>query len=1446
MTSLDLGVLVGRATLDTTVFDRAYNAVIRKFSMLADKAAQSAAGVAKLDESLDTVGASADKAAAGLARAEKASTTTANAEAKAAVVAQRHAAAMAEVSGALAKVADASPRVQQATLRLAAAQERLDALQESGVATTRQLASAQAGLIGAQRSLTAAQEEGAAAGGKFRAGLASTLKMAGSLGLIVGAFEAVKTAIDITKEANEFARSMVQVQTNADVSAAEVTKASGALLAMAGPVAAAPTDLAVAWYHAKSVGLDYAHSIDTTRIAAEGARVGHADLEETMNALTSTVASGIPGVDNMSSAMGKLIAIVGSGDMKLSDLNQFLGSGILAIVKGYGLDLTDVGAAAATFGDNNIRGAEAATMLRMAVQAMAVPAKAGRDELTKLGLSATTLRDDMQTGGLNKALLDLKAHLDASGVSATEVGGVLTEVFGKRAGPGLSVLLGQMDRVQSKFAILNDSGASFNQKWKATTQTASFALASLWAQFQAGGIVLTQKLGPSIASTATWLGTNIPKAIHTLSDVLGPTVHLIGVGLVSAWHLATATLSAAGTVLGDTARLLDENKAAATGVAVAVGTMWLAFKGVALARVALVALSSGFTTMRLKAMYAVQAIMGMSAGTAALSGLAVGIGIVAYQWEKNKAAEAASAAAIKSDIDEITRTLNQETGAVTELTRAWVQQSLQQGGVLDIADKIGVSYRTVTNAALGNAAAQRAVTKAAQDNAFTSKLSGHEMLVLGAATHTTAGEVGSAQHRITQLTKAKKEDAAASGQSTTATDQNTKMLQWNIDAHGRLVQTSVKAGSAVDNTTAAITRQTIASGLLKNALDALNGVNETVEQTQDALSISIGNLANKSSLFTKKNGDVVTSLNQGTVAGATNRQMLAGLIDNAKAAAQAVADHARQQGHSLPTALNIGNAALKRNEDAIRAAAKAAGLNVPETNAMIASLGKLAKVNAKPKVDLDTSPAKTKATSIQAQIDAIRQRKGIFAYIDDTDALYRIGQLQTKLDNLHDKTVNITVRQGSTATTVKANAAGTQAAYGRSTIPPNTRFTVGEDGWEGGETDSQGRASIFPKQVARAMGYAEPKSYANGTKLTDAQQAAIATANTKASSALTSVSLDKSSFSWARFATQIVTAATAVAAAVKAGASAAQVASMDARLSRDEAKGAAIEHRLGMNIRSGAAKLGSSADNLNNVASRSDIAGQLKDEEGLLRQAGLPKSFIKSLDSNNKSILNAVGSRNQAAAQLAKANTRLKAAEATLKADRASFAEASTGSFDITSAGQDADGKVTKGSLAAAERQDLTRVRMWVAGIKKLAGLHIFPGTYLRTLAGKGPDALATVQALLSMNATELKSFAADQGSIASLAASGASTVATRLDGGAVATAQAQVTLWNGREKTRQQHLDKTLGHFADRVAHELQNLHLTGKLGLTAGQLALIVETGEAQNKKIIRRGGDSGSHTP
>ena len=304
-----------------------------------------------------------------------------------------------------------------------------------------------------------------------------------------------------TDKAMKFNAQMVTLNTQAGVSKKQLGALSEGVLELAGQVGQSPTSLAESLYHVESnmqsLGIKAPQALNMVKVAAEGASVGHANLVDVTNALTAAVASGIPGVKNYSQAMGVLNATVGAGDMTMQDLADAMGTGAVAAVKGYGLNIKDVGAALAVFGDNNIRGAKAGTDLRMSVQALAVPVSTAKAELSKLGLTTTTLATDMQSGGLLKALDDLQSRFKATGITAKNEGEVITELFGKKAGVGLSILMEQMGRLQSKYPDLTRGANDFGQAWATTQQTAQQKLKQLESGAQAMAITLGNIALPS-------------------------------------------------------------------------------------------------------------------------------------------------------------------------------------------------------------------------------------------------------------------------------------------------------------------------------------------------------------------------------------------------------------------------------------------------------------------------------------------------------------------------------------------------------------------------------------------------------------------------------------------------------------------------------------------------------------------------------------------------------------------------------------------------------------------------------------------------------------------------------------------------------------------------------------------------------------------------------------
>jgi len=420
-----------------------------------DQAAASISAAAdRAAASLDRIGAAADPAAAGLERLDEAAVTA---------------------EGSLASAAAGADEAAAASDRLA---ESADA---AGAALDRQAASGEAA------GATAAE---AGAGGWKAAKVAL-------LGLGVAAAYGIDKAM-------KFQSQMLLLNTQAGVSMPKVKQMSQGVLEISTQTGQSLSDVSESAYHVASnmasMGTTVPRMLSAVKVAAEGAAVGHANMVDVTNALTAAIASGIPGVKNYSQAMGVLNSTVGSGDMSMQDLADAFSSGLLATVKGYGLNIKDVGAALATFGDNNIRGAKAGTDLRVAVEALAVPVKTGAAELKKLGLNSLSFANDMKSGGLLKALDDLNGRFKANGITAKDEGEVITTLFGKKAGAGISVLLEQMDRLQSKYPDLTKGADDFGKAWEKTQQSPAQKWKEATAGFQAAAVNFGTQLLPAFNS----------------------------------------------------------------------------------------------------------------------------------------------------------------------------------------------------------------------------------------------------------------------------------------------------------------------------------------------------------------------------------------------------------------------------------------------------------------------------------------------------------------------------------------------------------------------------------------------------------------------------------------------------------------------------------------------------------------------------------------------------------------------------------------------------------------------------------------------------------------------------------------------------------------------------------------------------------------------------------
>jgi TP901 family phage tail tape measure protein len=369
------------------------------------------------------------------------------------------------------------------------------------------------------------------------------------------------------KAALDFNQTMELLHTSAGASTKQVQEMTPKVEALASQVGFSPTSLANALYHVTSAGegiFSTSQQLDILKLAAEGAQVGQADLNDTTYALTSTMATQVKGAQSATEAMGLLNAIVGAGDMHMQDLNGAISTGFLSTAKVFGVSLRSIGTALATLTDNGEPATEAATRLRMTMSLMGAPTQQAMKALEAVGLKSTaamssikgmdavlekagvsqaTLAGDMRKpNGITVAMEDLKKHLEAAGLSSSAAAATMARAFGGgRSDAAMLTLLTNIDRMNTKFGIIGENAGKFQSDWASQQQQAKQKMEDFKAsiqtlQVQLGNAFLPtlENLVKDLGKVASWFGHLSDGNKKLIADfllfvaALGPVLKVVG------------------------------------------------------------------------------------------------------------------------------------------------------------------------------------------------------------------------------------------------------------------------------------------------------------------------------------------------------------------------------------------------------------------------------------------------------------------------------------------------------------------------------------------------------------------------------------------------------------------------------------------------------------------------------------------------------------------------------------------------------------------------------------------------------------------------------------------------------------------------------------------------------------------------------------------------------
>lgn len=329
-----------------------------------------------------------------------------------------------------------------------------------------------------------------------------------------------------TSQATSFQSSMELIATQAGASQQEVESMTQAVLKLSPSVATGPNELAQGLYHIESAGLRGAKALDVLTAAAQGAKVGNADLESVTNALIAATNSGIKGTTSMTQAMGVLNAIVGAGNMRMQDLTDAMSTGILSSAKTFGVSIQSVGAAIADMTNQGVPAIDAATRLRMTLSLLAAPTSKAATEFKAVGLGQFDLANAMRgPGGILAAVKLLSEHMqkagliDASGNVKTAGADMLSKAFGGgRSSSAIMTLVGSIEKYQVIQDQVTKGAGSFGDAWAKTQEDAAFKFEKFQAAMSTMLIDLGNAVLPTMTDAASAIGDFISQNQAQIAD----------------------------------------------------------------------------------------------------------------------------------------------------------------------------------------------------------------------------------------------------------------------------------------------------------------------------------------------------------------------------------------------------------------------------------------------------------------------------------------------------------------------------------------------------------------------------------------------------------------------------------------------------------------------------------------------------------------------------------------------------------------------------------------------------------------------------------------------------------------------------------------------------------------------------------------------------------------
>ena len=314
------------------------------------------------------------------------------------------------------------------------------------------------------------------------------------------------------KMASDFQTATTELVTGAGESAKNIEMVRQGILALAPAVGQSPIDLAKGMYLIESAGFHAAQGLSVLKAAAEGAKVGGADMATVADALTTALHDYKIPASEATGVTSALVATVAAGKTHMENLAASLGR-VLPVASSLNIPLQNVLGSVAALTNTGMTARLATTNLSQAMLNLVSPSSKANTILGDFGLTAQGLLNTMRdpSKGISVAF---QTVIDAVGkkfpAGSADYIAAIKAMTGTTA--GLKVAL-DLTGTASKTVIDNTksiglamaNGKTQVQGWGDVTKELSFQLDSLKSAGSSAAINLGNWLLPKATDLVKWV-----------------------------------------------------------------------------------------------------------------------------------------------------------------------------------------------------------------------------------------------------------------------------------------------------------------------------------------------------------------------------------------------------------------------------------------------------------------------------------------------------------------------------------------------------------------------------------------------------------------------------------------------------------------------------------------------------------------------------------------------------------------------------------------------------------------------------------------------------------------------------------------------------------------------------------------------------------------------------